>query len=229
MNLRAFLLAAALLPSTLSLCAQDALEIKESDIDVKLEFVESPKIGADNVPPTSSSTLSGSKWLEVSVVFVMPLKADPKTKQPLWIDDMSLTARILLPSDYRGERVTAMLSGHEVFMSVPCDGKKHRASLYVPHVVLARYAASDLKLNKTTAKELPAAVLFQTKQQQPIGAGFCIPRNSSRANVYTAFKTADTKLNILRLEDVIIPRELTPWAHLDFDSYETPKLIQGSK
>jgi hypothetical protein len=230
MKSRAFLLMAMLFSAASGLYGQQQpLEIKEADVDVRLDFVESPKIGADNVSPMPSSGLSAQKWLEVSVLYVMPSRIDPKTKQMDWIDDMSVIVRILLPAEYRGEKVTAMLSGKAVLMSVPCDGKKHRISMFVPHVILARYAANDFKLNKTSSKELPAAVLFQTKQQQPLGGGFCIAKGSSRAATLNAFKEADAKLNILKLEDSILPRELTPWAHLDFDAFDMPKLTSGSK
>ncbi len=229
MNCQAAFIAAALLFAATGLFGQSTEIFKESDIDVKLEFVESPKIGADNVSPVPSSGLGAPKWLEVAVTYTMPSITDPKTKQVRWIDDMNLVARIILPAEYQGKTVQALLSGRQVFMSVPCDGKKHRATLYVPPVILSRYLPSDVKPNKTFAKELAAVVLFQTKAQVPLGGGFQVGKGSSRAAALKAFADADGSLGVLKLEDSIFPREQTPWAHLDFDAFDMPKSTVGGK
>lgn len=226
---QAAFMAAALLFSATGLFGQSTEIFKESDIEVKLEFVESPKIGADNVAPVPSPTVGNPKWLEISVVYTMPSIIDPKTRQMRWIDDMNLIGRVLIPAEYQGKAVQALLTGRQVFMSVPCDGRKHRASLFIPPVILSRYTPPDFKMNKTTAKELGAVVLFQTKNQSTLGGGIQVPRGSSKAAVVRAFADADGSLGVLKLEDVIRPREQTPWAHLDFDAFDMPKPISGGK
>ena len=225
------LFAAALLTAASGLYGQSTEIIKESDVEVKLEFVESPKIGADNVAPIPSVGLgSAQKWVEISITYVMPSKMDPKTKQVLWIDDFTIVARVMMQAEYNGRPATALLSGKQVLMSVPCDGKKHRASLFIPPVILSRYAASDFKASKSTAKELSSVVIFQTKQQVSLGGGLQVPKGSNRANALGAFKDADSSINgILKLEDAIIPREQTPWAFLDFDAFDMAKPISGGK
>ena len=221
-------LAATLLFAATGLFAQSTEILKESDIDVKLEFVESPKIGADNVSPIPSSG-SAPKWLEVAITYTMPLITDLKTKQVRWIDDMCITGKILIPAEYQGKAVQALLTGKQIFVSVPCDGKKHRATLYVPPVILSRYVAPDFKMNKSAAKELPAVVLFQTKSQVSLGGGLQVPKNSNRGAALKALSDADGSLGVLKLDESIIPREQTPWAHLDFDAFDMPKPTLGGK
>ena len=226
---QALFLMATLLFAAAGLQAQQApLDIKDSDIDVRLEFVESPRIGADNVAPMPSSGLSNQKWLEILVTYTMPLRIDQRTKQVEWLDEMSITAKVIVPAEYMGSKVKAIITGKQTFQSVPCDGKKHHASLFVSPVILSRYTPADFKLNKSAAKDIPAIAIFMTQQQKAIGTGVQIPRGVSLQQTAALFKEAETSLGVLKLENSILPREQTPWAHLDFDSFDMPKPA-GSK
>jgi hypothetical protein len=149
----------------------------------------------------------------------------------IWIDDFTALCKLLIPAEYNGKKVTALLTGKSVFTSVPCDGLKHRISMFVPPVIISRYTAADFKTSKSQAKDIPCLILFQTKQQVTLGAGLQVPRDTTRINVINNFKTADSDVSqgILKLEDVVLPRERTPWASLDFDAFEMPKSFMGSK
>ncbi len=221
------ILAAALLTMAGTSFAQ-SIEIPPNDVEVKLEPCESPRISADNVsgPPNS---MGAPKWIEINVTYTMPSKSDTRTRQMEWLDEMNIEARVLFPAEYEGRSVSALLTGKQVFWSVPCDGRKHRASLFIPPMITGRYGKPDAKANKNLTKELPVMVVFRTKNQTIIGGGFFAPKGRKSTEISAAFAEADKTLGILRLPDVILPRELTPWAHLDFDAFDMPKMTSGSK
>jgi len=229
-SLPAFLAAALLTVSGTVFAQSSSIEISPNDIEVKLDASESPKISADNVSaPAGNSGIGAPKWIEINVVYTMPVRTDSRTRQMEWLDDMSIEAQVLLnPAEYEGKTVTALLTGKQVFWSIPCDGKKHKASLFVPPIVVGRYGKADIKTNKSFARDLAAMVVMKTKNQVVIGRGFQVPKTKKLADVVSAFQEVERSLGILKLPDIILPREQTPWAHLDYDAFDMPKL-SGSK
>lgn len=188
------------------------------DAEVRMRFVETPLYKAN----VSSTRVTDAKWLQIMISYTMPEKKASEDRF-VWIDEMTIEYEVLLPSEYKGKKVMALFKGAVTFWAVEMDGQTHKSTAFIPPQILKRYAQADMQLRGSTAKELQAMVTFYTKEKQRLGRHYSVPRGSTKITVAKNFANAANPLTTLKIENSILPRNLTPWAFLDFDSYDLIK------
>ncbi|OGV49583.1 MAG: hypothetical protein A2X49_06370 [Lentisphaerae bacterium GWF2_52_8] len=223
MNAKALLLFTALLVFTgvFTSYAQGVPVIK--DVEVKVTF-EPTCLAANG----SSTIKADSRWMLITVTYLAETKGSSgKSSNPDWIDNLTLKFETLLPAIYQGKDVYSLMSGKVVLWAVPGDGERHKEVGFIPPQVLKRYARPGMKFSSTEAKNIEARVSFYNKDQQLLGRAYAT-RKGAEKEAAARFSRAETELGVLKLEDVILSRDKTPWAVVDFDFYDLIK-AEGSK
>lgn len=181
---------------------------------VKLEYRPSPLFYMFNESATNKAGTPG--WLLVRVKFSPAMKKEGN--KTAWIDDVTMETEVVLPGSYQGKEVTVLLRGKTVFWSIPMDGKSHQAMGCIPFPVISRFAR---KGGKIELSKMIVRVKFSKG-----GKTFISIYNSSGSRVRDYFSTkVDGAISsgLLRVEDIVMPRNKTPWGVFNFDLYDLIK------
>ncbi len=194
-------------------------------VEIKPDFVEAPRFVDTPTTP--------NKWLQLDITFTPAAGAKPSgaaSKAPHsgleWLDDVTVQCQLLYPISYQGKNAVALFKTKTVLWSLPMDGKKHKASFFVPPQVLQRYARPEMKENKAALKDIDVFVVIFDKDQRPIGAGFYTSaKGTTLQTAKQKFETAETGIGlpVLKLDSEMLPREKTPWQWVDTDSFDLIK------
>jgi len=204
--------------------AQSDRVIDPKSITFKMEFFEAPSLPTTGGIQVTSS--SGLKWLTAMITYVPTLNYEESrrsnAKSFRWLDDFSVTLHVIVPAR-EGYGRYALLSGKQVFWSVPEDGQTHRAFFAIPPQILKRYGAFN-KMNRETASALPALVEFRNKEQVLLARYYYIPKKQNQQNVIRSFsQIMGANVGFLKLPSAILPKEQTPWNLVEVDSFDLSK------
>lgn len=181
---------------------------------LKLEYRPSPLFYLFNESATNKAGSPG--WLLLSVKYeAMNRKRGNKA---LWLDDITMESEVILQGIYKSKSVTVLLKGKTVFWSIPMDGKKHKAIGCIPPQVIARFAR---KGNKIELSKIIARVTFYTP-----GRKILMRLHSSSSNKvksYFSRMSGSVSSGILTVEDIIMPRNKTPWGVFNYELYDIIK------
>ncbi len=200
-----------------------------SDVDVEFALIDAPRLDkGDNATkpvPTTGHSMN-TKWLAINITYKTYLTGD-KSGNFMWLDDMTIDAALILQCQTDTKKQYGLFTGTQMFWSIPLDGRKHRASLYIPPFILARHIKIDKNKN-TFLKEIEGAVIFRDKDGKMLQAKFFPDLKGSDAKkvpeaVVKRLQLADKDPNIIKFDNSVFPREKTPWQWVDADTYDLPK------
>jgi hypothetical protein len=182
---------------------------------IKLEYRPSPLFYMFNESATNKAGSPG--WLLVRVKY-SPVSRKSGNKI-LWLDDITMETEVVIPGSYETKDVTVLLKGKTVFWSIPMDGKDHQAIGCIPPQVIARFAR---KGNKIETSKMIARVTFFTRDRKPIIRIYS--SSSNRVRDYFSSKVdAAVSSGLLIVNDIVMPRNKTPWGAFNFDLYDVIK------
>ncbi|MBU8902198.1 MAG: hypothetical protein KOO69_05630 [Victivallales bacterium] len=181
---------------------------------VKLKYRPSPLFYLFNESATNKAGSPG--WLMLSVRYDAANKKIGN--KSLWLDDITMESEVILQGIYKSKAVTILLKGKTVFWSIPMDGKKHKALGCIPPQVIARFAR---KGNKIELSKIIARVTFYTSSRK-ILMRIHSSSNSKVKNYFSKLKGSISS-GILTVEDIIMPRNKTPWGVFNYELYDVIK------
>jgi hypothetical protein len=182
---------------------------------VKLEYRPSPLFYLFNESATNKAGSPG--WLLVKVKYNALSKK--RGGKAIWLDDITMETEVIISgASYKTKIVTAHLKGKTVFWSIPLDGKTHKAIGCIPPQVISRFSP---KGNKINSSKMIARVTFYTKSRKIIMRAY----SSSGKRVRDYFSKIDGAVSssILTVEDIIMPRNKTPWGVYNYELYDVIK------
>lgn len=160
------------------------------------------------------------KWIQIDVDYRSAVLTDPQTKDPVWLEDVSMKYVLLFPREVDKPRV--VFSGEVTYEALPMDGKIHHAQVFLRPQYLRRYTPL-FRLHKNGMKYYYLMVIFEINGK-PIGGGVYKPRSTTKASmVRFMIEKALTLPSTIEVEDVISPRNETPWKIINPDRYELIK------
>jgi hypothetical protein len=181
---------------------------------IKLEYRPSPLFYMFNESATNKAGSSG--WLLVRVKYSTPSRR--RGKNPMWVDDVTMETELVMPVVYKSKNVTALLKGKTVFWSIPLDGKSHNAIGCVPPQAIARFAR---KGNKIDTSKMIARVTFYSSSRKILLQIYS--SSSSRVRNYFSKLGGAVSSGVLTVDDIIMPRNKTPWGVFNFELYDLIK------
>ena len=185
---------------------------------VRSKLRATPRYQIQNYP-TSSAT---QRWLEVSIDYLTPaLKSSSNGAKYRWLDDVTMEVEILFPAMIDNRQVMARATGSVDFWSIKMDGKRHYAIMLLQPQILARYG-----LVRAYKEEDFVAKISLYRGRKLIFKTFSSHRKLSRKKIIQAFAKYSGKLKsakYLELGKVILSRDKTPWAFVQYDKYDMIK------
>ncbi len=182
---------------------------------IKLEYRPSPLFYMFNESATNRAGSPG--WLLVRVKFSP--SSQKRGNKIMWLDDVTMETEVVLTGSYKGKGATILLKGKTVFWSIPMDGKTHQALGCIPPQVIARFAT---KGNKIELSKMIARVTFYTSNRKMIMRLYS--SSGSRVRNYFSSKVDGAiSSGLLEVNDIIMPRNKTPWGVFNFDLYDVIK------
>jgi hypothetical protein len=188
------------------------------NVQVKARFQQSPVYQAANY---SASNQSNCEWLVLNISYTAG--GGTKSNEPVWLDDVSIEAEILFLADYQGKKVMALVTGKTIYWSIEMDGRKHQDIMAVPPGIFKRYTLNP------TFKTIPVVgrVIFYSKSRSILGGGyFDVNQKGSIADREIAgmFEKYNGPVsNSLKIENMIFPRDKSPWSAIQYDFYDLLK------
>ena len=188
-----------------------------TNVQVKAKFQQSPAFQVSNY---SASNQANCEWLVLNITYLTPSRAS----ESAWLDDVSIEAEILFMADYQGKRVMALVNGKTLYWSVEMNGKTHQEIMVVPPDIFKRYAPKG-----TVHKTMPVVgrVIFYNKSRSILGGAYFSVNQSgtiSDKEIAGMFEKYNGPVsNSLKIENMIFPRDKSPWADIQCDSYDLIK------
>lgn len=181
---------------------------------VKLEYRASPLFYLFNESSTNKAGSPG--WLLLRVKYdAMNRKRGNKS---LWLDDITMESEVIIQGIYKSKSVTILLKGKTVFWSIPMDGKKHKAIACIPPQVIARFARRG---NKIELSKIIARVTFYTASRKIIMR--LHSSSSNKVKTYFSRMNGSISSGVLTVENIIMPRNKTPWGIFNYELYDVIK------
>lgn len=180
---------------------------------IKLEYSPTPQFYLFNKSAVNKAGSSG--WLLITVSYTTP---GSKEGKDLWLDDISMETELVIPAAYKSQNVVALLKGKTVFWSIPLDGKRHQAMGCVPPQVIARFAR---KGNKIETAQMMVRVTFYTPGRKILARIYS--SSSSRVRDYFEKIGGAVSSGVLTVEDIVMPRNKTPWGVINFELFDLIK------
>lgn len=183
------------------------------NIQVKAKFQVSPIYQVNNY---SNSNQSGYEWLTLNIYYSTPRASDP------WLDDVSLEVEILFPGEYDGKSVMAQVTGKTTYWAIEMNGKTHQEIMAVPPEIFRRYARNS----SVTKTQVIGRVIFYSKSRSVLGGTYfeLNQRNLSNKDIAGLFAKYNGPVsNSLKIENMILPRDKSPWSNIQYDFYDLIK------
>ena len=182
---------------------------------IKLEYRPSPLFYLFNETATNKAGSPG--WLLVKVKY-SPVSRK-KGGKAIWLDDVTMETELILPGSYKTKDVTVLLKGKTVFWSIPMDGKTHNAFGCIPPQVISRFAR---KKNKIETSKMIARVTFYDASRKILMRIYS--SSGSRIRSYFSSKVdGAVSSGLLTVEDIIMPRNKTPWGVYNYELHDVIK------
>lgn len=182
---------------------------------VKLEYCPSPLFYVFNKSTTNKAGSPG--WLIVNVKY--DISSRKQGGKIIWLDDVTMETEVVIPGSYKSKDVIVVLKGKTVFWSIPMDGKRHQAVGCIPPQVVSRFArkGSKIELSKAIVR-----VTFYAAGRKIIMRMY----NSSGSRIRKYFSSkidGAVSSGVLIVPDIVMPRNKTPWAVLNYELYDVIK------
>ncbi len=198
-----------------------ANRLEFSKLSATSEFLPTPVLRFENYD--SETAKSNQQWLAIRANYT-PSKVSG-VSGTFWLDNVRMEVEVMFSASYQGKPVMAYTTGRVDFWSIPFDGKKHTAMMLVPPQVLQRYSESNggnYKKIKTYVR-----VTFVNSSNNSI-LGRIVGGNEKANVINAAFEQISSPVSpALKLPNLILPVEKTPWALIDIDSYDLTKPPTG--
>ncbi len=187
------------------------------NIQVKAKFQPSPLYQTTNY---SSANQNNCEWLVLSITYIVP--GGTKPNESVWLDDVSIELEILFQADYQGKKVMALVTGKTLYWSIEMDGKKHQEIMAVPPEIFKRYTKTP------TYKTIPVVgrIIFYSKSRSVLGGGYfeVNQKGATDKDISGMFEKYNGPVsNALKIENMIFPRDKSPWAAIQYDFYDLIK------
>ena len=205
---------------------------------LELTILATPKSEAKDFETTLVK--KARNWIKVKFTYKTP----KPTKQPKyksyklssWQDDITVEAKVLIPSLTTGKPVIAMLNGQTIYSAIKKDGMTHQGRFFISPYVLERHLRPGGGFpSKSSLKDISVQLTFKDKSSKTIGMLFYgggkseLFTSQSGKKIGAKFKAADSSAKVLKIENSILSTNETPWAYSHFDSYENIKPTKGRK
>ena len=219
------------------------------DIKVKLSFEHAPTYRTRTGGVINGGGLfDNEQYLAVEVVFNPgvifktdtnrkgKVIASPQAKANAWLDDVRMDVLIAypeIPGRTRKETYYGLFSGSTVFWSIPLDGKKHVATMFVPPHLLARYtnikARSPHKNNgkpprasyRLSPRDFFVEVIFTCPGTGELGRGYCNVDGARTLNERDShFRRLENAVGKRKIDGAVFPRSRSPWALINPERFD---------
>jgi hypothetical protein len=193
------------------------------DISIKPKWGPTPLPGSRNYQ--SSGRAGTGRWYMIQISY-STAKSMQGQKKYNWLDDVTMKVEMLFPGEHNRKRAVARMTGSVEFWSIRMDGKKHNALMLVPPQIIKRYAREGdnykripiyIRLSFSNSDNRLIAVKYyssmSSKSERDAAVEFKKSSNTGRISVG----------GILRLADVILSRDKTPWSAINWEHYELIK------
>ncbi len=192
----------------------------EMKMTVKTEFLPTPVYVLSNYDNTVPSV--NSQWLAIKVTYTPP--ATKVGSDYLWVDDIRMDVELMFSARYQDKPIMAYATGQVVFWAIQFDGRRHQAMMMLPPQVLQRYGDQTAS-NYRKLKIYTRVKFTNTRNNSIIGMQIAGSSGSTReSEINAAFnQLASPVAAVLRLPNMVLPVEKTPWSLIDIDSYDMIK------
>ena len=219
------------------------------DIKVKLSFEHAPTYRTRTGGVINGGGLfDNEQYLAVEVVFnpgvVVNNKVNrngkpissPQAKSNAWLDDVKMDVLVAYPEvtgRNRKETIYGLFSGTTRFWSIPLDGKKHVATMFVPPHLLARYTNIRARSPRKSDGKSPRAayrlsprdffveVIFTTSRGGELGRGYCNVDGARTVHEKDSyFRKLENRVGQGKIDGAVFPRSRSPWALINPERFD---------
>ena len=133
----------------------------------------------------------------------------------------------------RKETIYGLFAGTTKFWSIPLDGKKHTATMFIPPHLLARYTnirvksprKNDPKASRPayrlSPKDFFAEVIFTTPSGGELGRGYCNVDGARTTDEKTGyFRRLENQVGKRKIDGAVFSRSQSPWAMINPERYD---------
>jgi hypothetical protein len=187
---------------------------------LKTEFLPTPVYvlsNYDNEVPSLSS-----QWLAIKVTYTPPSVKDGSDY--LWVDDIRMDVELMFSAKYQNKSIMGYATGKIEFWAIQFDGRRHQAMMMLPPQVLQRYGDQTAS-NYRKLKIYTRVKFTNTRNNSVIGMLIAGSNaNDKETEINRVFDQLSSPVAaVLRLPNLILPVEKTPWRFIDMDSYDMIK------
>ena len=231
-----------------------------SDIKLELSFEKAPRFRTAVNETGNNKFLDSEEYLVVKATYIPGVRKKPigTTKTPQvwlrnnkkimlgkleakrWLDNVRMDVLVAYPDQLsrKGKRQTTygLFEGKTNFWSIPIDGKKHTATMFVPPHLLARYINQPVENQRQqrmhyrySPKDFFVEVIFRTANGEILGARYynnpysaSMPSDQVQLECEKFFRkiedSATRDKSIVR--NAVLPRNRSPWAFINPECYD---------
>ncbi len=202
------------------LCVSAWAQRSEFNVSVKVEFLPTPVYvltNYDNEVPSLKV-----QWLAIKVTYTPPGIKDGKDYA--WVDDIRMETELMFSAKYNNQEIMAYTTGRVDFWAIQLDGQKHQAMMLLPPQVLQRYGNQTVN-NYRKLKIYTRVKFINTKNNAVLGTVIAGGSGSDKeSDINAAFNQVSSPVAaVLRLPNLVLPVEKTPWSLINLDSYDMIK------
>ena len=230
--MKRYLTIAAMLISAVQLCAAEALYARFGSVKILTSLEAAPQIvrvSGGGFYASGGGNPVNSRWLAIRVEFTpggVSSNASNKADQVgtvrripgRWMDDVTLKLSVAVPIDGINTRSVTygILEGKTLFWSIPLDGKRHTAQMFVPPQLLDRYIAARNTSGSNVARlnhsEFQIEAVFVDRDGNVLGKGYSNMASSGGLKDGAFFAAWRNRAGAVVVPGAVIPRSRTPWA-----------------
>ena len=208
-------------------------------ITVDCNTASAPVIAFRSSTPSYGPKVSTTNrnWLVISVNFTPGVSADKGPKAKIeklvggWADGVVMDVCAAFPS---GKKVYGFMTGRTVFQSLPLNASPRTAIMLIPPQTLDRYlplrgsSGIEVIANK---RDFQIEVVFSDRKGKELGRGYygnILGRKLEEQS--TKFETLKDGRKGSEIKGVILSKDKTPWAFVNYDSYDlikTDSVVSG--
>ncbi len=186
-----------------------------------------PRYRVDNYKSSASNYSTNARWLEISLNYMPPRLTSSKKATKgrgsngyRWLDDVTMEVRVLFQAYVGTRKVMAEASGTVNYWSIKMDGAQHYAIMLLHPQILERYG-----LKRAYKKDdfLAMISFYSDHKSKLLFRTYATHRKYSQKQIQEIFKRYSGRLKpagYIDLGDVILPRNKTPWAFVQYDKYD---------
>ena len=163
-------------------------------------------------------------------------RSTPIAKSRAWLDNVKMNVLVAYPEvtgRIRKETIYGVFSGSTLFWSIPLDGKKHTATMFVPPHLLARYTnirsrsprkndgRSPRPAYRLSPRDFFVEVIFTSANGQELGRGYSsVDGARSETEKDSYFRRLETQVGSRKVEGAVFSRNRSPCALINPERYD---------